>query len=72
MMFIIIYMIINFKGEYKFQERLLQLIFLTNSVRTKSVLCPWTMSREPMDSVNIVQPAWTLSRVSVDNVHTFH
>ena len=25
-----------------------------------------------MDSADIVQSAWTLSRVSVDNVHTFH
>ena len=31
-------MIINFKGEYKFQETLLQLKFLTNLVRTK-----WTL-----------------------------
>ena len=66
-------MIINFKGDYKFQEKLPQLkFFLTNLFKTKSGLCPWTMSREPMDSADIVQSAWTLSRVSVDNVHTFH
>ena len=39
-------------------------VLLTNSVRKKSGPCPWTMSREPMDSVDIVQSAWTLSRVS--------
>ena len=49
-----------------------QVFFLSNSVRIKSGLCSWTMSREPMDSADIVQSARTLSRVSVDNVHTFH
>ena len=63
-------MTIIFKGEYKFQERLLQ--FKLSYPFQSGQLCLWTMSREPMDSVDIVQSAWTLSMVTVENVYTFH
>ena len=61
----------NFKGEYKFQERLTpNQVFFNQSVRTKSELCLWTMCRESMDSVDIVESTCrTLSRVSVNNVY---
>ena len=62
-------MIINSREYIISREATPAKVFLTNSVRTKSGLCPWTMSREPMDSVDTVQSAWAFTRVLVDNVY---